>query len=385
LRKQLILKNKEERRIIKGHPWVFSNEIRETKGEPGVGDIVELIASNGTSLGTGLYNPHSLISFRLLSDKIEEIDKSFFASRIASALSLRERLYPRATCYRLVHGEGDFLSGLIIDRFNDHFAVQTFAFGMEQRLPAITEVLCDMFSPTSIVARNESSLRLLENLPLERTVLYGEPGPTEIVEDGLHYIVDVMEGQKTGFFLDQRESRAGLKRLSKGSRVLDGFCNDGGFALTAARAGAQSVTGIDISSEAIARARDNARLNSLEDVQFEVGDMFDVLRRLRSEARQFDVLILDPPSFTKTKKHVTMAKKGYRELHCSAFPLIAEGGILLTASCSHHILPDVFLDIVHEAAKGCGRKLQLLDWRGAPADHPVLPAVPETRYLKVGL
>jgi 23S rRNA (cytosine1962-C5)-methyltransferase len=241
-----------------------------------------------------------------------------------------------------------------------------------------------MFSPVCIVARNESHLRALENLPLEKTVLYGKPGPTEILEGGLRYTVDLMEGQKTGFFLDQRESRAGLARFSKGARVLDGFCNDGGFALTAARAGAVSVLGVDSSAEAITRARNNALLNRLEVVQFEAGDMFDVLKRLKSEEKQYDVMILDPPSFTKSRKNVTTAKKGYRELHCSALPLITRGGILLTASCSHHILPEVFLDIVDDAARGNGRRLQLMEWRGAPPDHPTLPAVPETRYLKVG-
>jgi len=225
---------------------------------------------------------------------------------------------------------------------------------------------------------------MLENLPLGRTVLYGKSGPTEIIEGGLRFTVDLMEGQKTGFFLDQRESRAGLARFSKGARVLDGFCNDGGFALTAARAGAASVLGVDISAEAVARARKNSRTNELGEVQFEVGDMFDVLKRLKSEDKQYDVVILDPPSFTKSRKNVATAKKGYRELHCSAFPLVARGGILLTASCSHHILPEVFLDIVNDAARGSGRRLQLMEWRGAPPDHPTLPAVPETRYLKVG-
>jgi 23S rRNA (cytosine1962-C5)-methyltransferase len=199
LAKQVILKNKEERRIVAGHPWAFSNEIRETRGNPAVGDVVELVAASGLSLGVGLYNPHSLIAFRLLSGIIVGIDREFFRARIASALDLRERLYPGETAYRLVHGEGDFLTGLVIDRFNDQFAVQTFSSGMEQRLPLICEVLNELFHPSCIVARNESPLRALENLPIGRAVLYGEPTSTLIVERGMRYTVDLREGTEDGF------------------------------------------------------------------------------------------------------------------------------------------------------------------------------------------
>jgi 23S rRNA (cytosine1962-C5)-methyltransferase len=385
LAKQVILKNKEERRIVAGHPWAFSNEIRETRGNPAVGDVVELVAASGLSLGVGLYNPHSLIAFRLLSGTIVEIDREFFHARIASALDLRERLYPGETAYRLVHGEGDFLTGLVIDRFNDQFAVQTFSFGMEQRLPLICEVLNELFHPSCIVARNESPLRALENLPIGRAVLYGEPSPTLIVERGMRYTVDLRDGQKTGFYLDQRENRGLLERFSRGADVLDAFCNDGGFALSAGRGGAKSVLGIDISAEAVARARANALLNGIGNVCFDEGDVFKKLSQFAEAARKFDVVVLDPPSFTRSRKNVQSAKKGYRTLHLAAFPLIPPGGMLMTASCSHHILPEVFQEIVDDAARRAGRRLQLLEWRGAAPDHPVLPAVPETRYLKLGL
>ena len=385
LAKQVILKNKEERRIVAGHPWAFSNEIRETRGNPAVGDVVELVAASGLSLGVGLYNPHSLIAFRLLSGTIVEIDREFFHARIASALDLRERLYPGETAYRLVHGEGDFLTGLVIDRFNDQFAVQTFSFGMEQRLPLICEVLNELFHPSCIVARNESPLRSLENLPIGRAVLYGEPSPTLIVERGMRYTVDLRDGQKTGFYLDQRENRGLLERFSRGADVLDAFCNDGGFALSAGRGGAKSVLGIDISAEAIARARANALLNGIGNACFDEGDVFKKLSQFAEAGRKFDVVVLDPPSFTRSRKNVQSAKKGYRTLHLAAFPLIPPGGMLMTASCSHHILPEVFQEIVDDAARRAGRRLQLLEWRGAAPDHPVLPAVPETRYLKLGL
>ncbi len=385
LPRQVILKNKEERRIVAGHPWAFSNEVRETRGNPALGDVVELVAASGISLGVGLYNPHSLIAFRLLSSTIVEIDRDFFLAKISAARDLREKLYPGQTAYRLVHGEGDFLTGLIIDRFNDQFAVQTFSFGMEQRLPVICDVLKELFSPACIVARNESPLRALENLPSERAVLYGEPSPTLIVEGDLRYTVDLRDGQKTGFYLDQRENRSLLGRLSRGADILDAFCNDGGFALSAARGGARSVLGIDISAEAVARARANAILNGLDSVSFDEGDVFEQLKTLAGSGRKFDVVVLDPPSFTRSRKNVQAAKKGYRTLHLEAFPLIPKGGLLMTASCSHHILPEVFQEIVDDAARRVGRQLQLLEWRGAAPDHPVLPSVPETRYLKLGL
>jgi 23S rRNA (cytosine1962-C5)-methyltransferase len=385
LARQVILKNKEERRIVAGHPWAFSNEVRETRGNPAVGDVVELVAASGLSLGVGLYNPHSLIAFRLLSSTIVQVDHDFFYARIAAARDLRERLYPGESAYRLVHGEGDLLTGLVIDRYNDQFAVQTFSFGMEQRLPLICDVLNELFHPSCIVARNESPLRALENLPMQRAVLYGEPSPTMIIERGMRYTVDLMDGQKTGFYLDQRENRGVLERFSKGADVLDAFCNDGGFALTAGRGGAKSVLGIDISAEAIARARANALLNGIDNVCFDEGDVFERLSQLAAAGRKFDVVVLDPPSFTRSRKNVQAAKKGYRTLHLATFPLIPKGGMLMTASCSHHILPEVFQEIVDDAARRAGRQLQLLEWRGAAPDHPVLPSVPETRYLKLGL
>jgi 23S rRNA (cytosine1962-C5)-methyltransferase len=385
LRTQVILRNKEDRRILAGHPWVFSNEIRETKGSPAIGEVVEVVAASGLTLGTGFYNPHSLIAARILSPTIESFDAAFFRMRLTAAKELRERLYPGETAYRLVHGEGDFLSGLVIDRYNDHFVVQTFSFGMDQRLPLICDALRELFAPASIVARNESSLRTLENLPLGTNVLYGEPSPTVITVMGLKYTIDTREGQKTGFFLDQRENRTALARFCGNARVFDGFCHDGGFALTAARAGAREVLGVDVSADAVARARANAVLNGIEVARFEEGDVFEGLAGLAASGEKFDVVVLDPPSFTRSRKNVQAAKKGYRDLHLAAYPLLPPGAILFTASCSHHILPEVFLDIIDDSARRAGRRLQLLDWRGAAPDHPTLPAVPETRYLKAGI
>ncbi len=385
LAKQVILRNKEERRLAAGHPWVFSNEIREVKGAPEIGDVVELIAASGKSLGIGFYNPHSLISFRLLSSAIREIDEQFFAERLSTALELRRILYNGNETFRLVYGEGDFLPGLIVDKFNEYLSVQTFSYGMDIRLGMICNALESLLHPKGIVERNESSLRELEKLPQKKGVLRGSIGPTVIEDGDLKFTVNVLEGQKTGFFLDQRENRLAVRRFSKDSDVLDCFCNEGGFALHAAKAGAKMVHAIDSSADAIRRAEDNARLNGLTNVAFEQAEVFEKLNRLASEGKSFDVVILDPPSFTKSKKNVQTAKQGYRDLHTSAFAVLKKGGILLTASCSHHIEPEVFLEVIDSSARKHSRCVQLLDWRGAAPDHPALPAMPETRYLKFGI
>jgi 23S rRNA (cytosine1962-C5)-methyltransferase len=385
LAKQIVLRKNEERRVVAGHPWVFSNEIRESKGDPQAGDVVELLAASGLTLGVGLYNPHSLIAFRLLSPALEEIGEDFFRRAISAALVLRSRLYGEATTYRLIHGEGDFLSGLVVDRYEEYLSLQTFSCGMDIRLPLICDVLESMFHPRGIVERNESPLRSLENLPARKGILRGSIAPVTFLEHGLSYTVDLLEGQKTGFFLDQRENRASIRRFSRNARVLDCFCNDGGFALNAAQAGALSVLGIDSSGEAILRAKENARRNAISVATFEQDDVFQRLQTISSTGEQFDLIVLDPPSFTRSRKNVQSAKKGYRDLHESAFRTLRKDGMLLTASCSHHIEPDVFLNIVNDSARRVGKSIQLLDWRGAAPDHPTLPGVPETRYLKFGI
>ena len=384
-RKQIILKKNEDRRVLSGHPWVFSNEIREIKGSPAIGDIVELRAASGLLLGVGTYNPHSLIALRLLATSAEEIDARFFHQRISNALSLRKQLYPESGSFRLVHGESDFLPGLVIDKFNEYLSVQTFSYGMDARLPMICDVLEDLLHPVGIVERNESSLRLLEQLPQKKGILRGTAGTTVHIEQGLRFSIDLLEGQKTGFFLDQRENRTVIRRFSKDARVLDCFCNDGGFSLHAAHAGAHDVLGLDISGEAIQRATGNAEQNGLENAHFEKVDVFERLASLSAEGERFDIVVLDPPSFTKNRKTVPAARKGYKELHIQAIRLLNTGGTLITASCSHHIEPEFFLNIIHESAQKTGRRLQMLLWQGAAPDHPTLPSVPETHYLKFGV
>lgn len=383
--KQIILKSKEDRRVLAGHPWVFSNEIREIRGEPQAGDVVELRTAGGKSLGVGFYNPHSLIAFRLLSARVEDCGTDFFMQRIAQALALRRVLYPHTETFRVVHGESDFLPGLIIDKFNEYLVVQTLSYGMDARLAMICDVVESLLHPKGIVERNESHLRTLETLPQKKGVLRGTVGPTIVEDCGVRFEVNVLEGQKTGFFLDQRENRLAIRRLCHDADVLDCFCNDGGFALHAARGGARSVLAVDTSAEAIRQASANAALNEIGNVTFEQADVFDAMKLFVGEHRQFDVIILDPPSFTKSKRNVQAAKQGYKELHLLAYRLLRPGGILATASCSHHILPEVFLDIVDTTARKAGKVVQLLDWRSAAPDHPILVAVPETRYLKFGI
>jgi 23S rRNA (cytosine1962-C5)-methyltransferase len=382
---RITLKRNEDRRIRAGHPWVFSNEIRDLTGTPGRGDLVELRDAGGVCLGYGLYHPHSLIAFRLISATPETLDAAFFARRLQNARTLREKVFPGSTFYRLVHGEGDFLPGLVIDRYNDHFVIQTLAAGMDARIEPICDAIEMLFQPASIVERNESPMRSLEQLDPRKGVLRGTPAPTEIVDEHVRFTVDTLGGQKTGFFLDQRMNRLKVRQCAGGARVLDCFSNDGGFALHAAAGGAASVLGLDSSAEAVQRATENARINSAAQVRFQQADVFDALSDLGPSGERFDIIVLDPPSFAKNRKNVATAKKGYRDLHRAAFPLLASGGFLATASCSHHILPDTFIDVVNSTARECNRRLQQIVWLGASPDHPVLPAVPETQYLKFAL
>jgi len=383
VKNQIILKKNEEHRITAGHQWVFSNEIASLRGTPETGDVVELLRHDQKLLGLGFYHPHSLIAFRFLTSEPEEIGFSFFERRIQQALALRQRLYPGAETFRLTHGESDFLPGLIIDKYNEFISMQILSAGMDKHTELICNVLEAMFHPKAIVARNDAAIRTLEELPLEKKVLRGNTGIT-IIDDGVKFEVDVLNGQKTGFFLDQRENRKAIHRYAVGGTVLDCFCNEGGFALHAASAKAASVRGVDISESAIAKAKVNARLNSA-DIEFEIGDVSETLKLLGEKNKKFDMVILDPPSFTKSKKNIPAALRGYKEINASAMRLVNAGGFLVTASCSHHITEDGFLSTIEQAAVKAKRNVQLLEFTGAAPDHPVIPAMPETKYLKFAI
>jgi len=382
----LYLKPKEHRRLIRGHLWSFSNEFQSLPRDIAAGETVRLYTNDGKFIGTGFYNPHSLISFRLLSREGEVPDGEFFRKKILGALRLREKLYPaeETNAYRLVHGESDGLPGLVIDRFDTAFVLQAFSAGMDLHLPLICDILRETFDPTSIFVRNESVLRELEGLPLYKKTVFGtEADALKTIHDtGVFYKVNLLEGHKTGFFLDQRENRRMVRKLAGGADVLDVFTSDGGFALNALHAGASSATMVDISREALLRASENARLNGFSDFDTLQGDAFDILGGLGSEKRSFDLVIVDPPSFTKSRKNLPTALKAYKKLNKLGLCMVKNGGFYATASCSRHVSEPDFLDTVHQAALAAGRHLRLVFRNAQPGDHPVLLSMPETSYLK---
>lgn len=385
LAQHVILKKNEEKRLLNGYQWIFSNEIHRVEGAPKSGDIAEILRSDGRSFGIGVYNPHSLIAVRFLSSVIEPVDENFFERRIRSAYDLRKKIFPGSDTFRVVYGESDFLPGLIVDKFNDYLSVQTFSAGMDSRLPVICDVLEEIFKPKGIVERNESPLRNLEHIPLRAGVLRGTVQPTIIELNGVKFSVDILNGQKSGFFLDQRENRLILKPFSHGAAVLDCFCNEGGFGMYAASFGAASVDCVDISGEAIARAKANAETNSLRSIAFHTADVFTYLADAVKSRQTWNIVVLDPPSFTKSRKNVPAAIKGYKEINTHALHVVAPNGIFLSASCSHHIDQQTFLTIIAESSVKAGRRIRLLQISGASPDHPTLPSMPETHYLKCAL
>ncbi|MCS7177456.1 MAG: class I SAM-dependent rRNA methyltransferase [Candidatus Kapabacteria bacterium] len=372
-----------EQRVRSGHLWVFSNELQELP-RLSPGSIVRVLSAKGESFGVGLYNPHSLIAVRLLRTELEDLSVDFFAERITQALALRQRLCPGEEAYRLVHGEADLLPGLVVDRYGDYLAVQTLSVGMDLRLPTIVEALRHVLPEIQgIVEKNHSRLRTYEQLPFRQGVLYGTiPERLPLQEFGVRMELRLLESQKTGAYLDQRYHRALTGRLAYGLRVLDCFTYHGGFALHAGLHGAREVLGVDSSATAVECARRNAELNSLTQVLFCEADVFDFLRQQVADGAQWDMVILDPPAFAKSRRHVPAAKQGYAELQRLALLLLPSGGYLVTSSCSHHVFEAVFLEVVFTEAARLGRQLRLL-YRGTqPPDHPILLSMPETQYLK---
>ncbi|MBZ4219692.1 MAG: class I SAM-dependent rRNA methyltransferase [Chlorobium sp.] len=382
----LYLKPKEHHRIQKGHLWVFSNELASLPRDIASGESVKLFTHDKKFLGTGFYNPHSLISVRLLTRNDEEPNKEFFLKKFREALALREKIYTTAetNAYRLVHGESDGLPGLIVDRFNKAIVLQAFSAGMDIHLPLICDVLQELLNPTVIIVRNESPLRELEGLTLYKDIVRGEHSETiqTIFDSGISYEVNLFEGQKTGFFLDQRENRRIIRKFSEGADVLDVFTNDGGFALNALYGGARSAILIDASKEALQRAERNAQLNKFSEYSLVAADAFDTLDQMVESKEAFDLVVLDPPSFTKSRKNLPGALKAYKRLNKLGLQLIRNGGFLATASCSHHVSEEDFLQSVHQAALSAGCQLRLIYKNSQPFDHPVLLAMPETSYLK---
>ena len=382
----LYLKPKEHRRLFKGHLWSFSNELQSLPKDIAAGETVKLYTHDKQFIGTGFYNPHSLISFRLLSRAGEVPDADFFRTKILNALDLRAKLYPEldTNAFRLVHGESDGLPGLVIDRFNTAIVLQAFSAGMDRHLPLICDVLTDHFKPLSIVVRNESVLRELEGLPLYKKIVHGsEKEAAQIIHDtGLRYTINLFEGHKTGFFLDQRDNRRLIRKLAGKAETLDVFTSDGGFGLNALYGGAASATLVDISHDALKRAEENAQLNRLSNYALIKGDAFEVMNRLIAEKKLYDLVILDPPSFTKSRKNLPSALHAYKKLNKLGLQLVKDSGFLATSSCSHHVSENDFLGTIHHASLATNKHLRLVFRSSQPADHPILLSMPETHYLK---
>lgn len=382
---KIVLKRGEDKRIRDGHPWVFSNEIREITGEKEPGAAAEIYDAGGAFFGAGYYNPSTLIAARLLARTEVDIDSAgFYRERIARAIACRAPLYPGMPTFRAVYGEGDFLPGLVVDKYGDYLAVQFLTCGMEMRKEVITGVLLELFAPKGIVARNDAAVRTLEGLDEKVEILYGNvPERVEIEEHSLLFRIDLLHGQKTGHFLDQKENHLLLKEKVRGKDILDCFCYSGSWGIHAAAFGAAGVTCVDISEKAVALTRENAALNGFAAVvECEAVDAFERLRTLKSEGRGFDVVVLDPPAFVKNKRVLQEALKGYFTINRRAMELLRPGGYLITCSCSYHLDREMFRELLTNAAQKARREMRLIEVRSQAPDHPVLLAVPETEYLK---
>jgi 23S rRNA (cytosine1962-C5)-methyltransferase len=439
-----------KKRLEQGHPWVFRDEIERMEGSAAPGALVDVVNHLGRYMATGYWNPQSQITVRIVSYKpLEAMDADFFRSRLKQCAEHRRRFVADADC-RLVYGEADFLPGLVVDRFNDVLVLQLLTLGMDVRRDALLEALVDVFAPRGIYERSDVGVRGLEGLEERTGVLYGDcPSILEITENGLKLEVDIVGGQKTGYFFDQRENRAAIAPLMTGwgersgiklaprdtidaaasegeelipvnsngkavtfpywdgATVLECFAHTGSFTLHACKYGAKKVTCLDVSEHAIATAQRNVARNGFSDrVEFVVADAFEYLRtqvkaaderkqraaggadtakKLESNGRTWDVVILDPPAFAKTKGAVAGAIRGYKDINLQGLKLVNEGGYLVTASCSYHMKPELFLETIHEAAADAGKQLRLVEWRAAGKDHPQLLGVSEGHYLKFAI
>jgi 23S rRNA (cytosine1962-C5)-methyltransferase len=371
-------------RVVNGHPWIFANELGDQEGDAAPGDIVSVFTYNGSFVGKGYYNPTSQIRIRILTrDQQEEINDAFFHKQISKAWEYRQRLGYVENC-RLIFGEADSLPALIIDKFNDYFVIQTLALGIDLWKPAIVSSLQKIFNPKGIYERNDVPVRELEGLPQQKGFL-SEPFDTQIIlrENGLKFHVNIDTGQKTGYFLDQQDNRREIQHIVKGANVLEAFCYTGTFSMHAAQYGASSVLGLDISDHAIEIARNNALLNGFQDIcTFEAANAFDVLKAWSKEGHQFDVVMLDPPAFTKSRENIQKAITGYKEINLRGMKLVKPGGFLVTASCTHLVSPEQFLQTIQLAAKDVRRQLRQVAWRTQAADHPIVWQIPNTQYLK---
>ncbi len=383
---KVILKNGKEKFLRRGYPWVFRNQVARVEGDPKRGDAVHVCDSKGRVYGQGLYHDTSQITVRFLTtDADVAIDDRFWRDRVERAIALRTLATGDATHVRLIYGESDGIPGTIVDRYGDVVTWSTLCHGMEQRRDQVLDAVTSLVSVQAVVERNDSDLRAKDDLPERKGLITGElPAEVVIEEDGVRFRVDVIDGPKTGFFIDQRLNRQMVRMFARGARVLDVFCADGGFGLHAAAAGAASIHAIDASESAMARLRYNAEMNrSAERFRFETADALDRLSSLAADGAAYDLIILDPPAFAKSKRHRESAKRAYQSININAFRMLRPGGILATSSCSQAVDEAHFQKIVRYAAKAAGVSVRLLARGYQPPDHPVLETMPETAYLKL--
>ena len=376
--------NGRQKKLLQGHPWVYGNEIERVEGDVTDGGLVRVLDFRGRYMGTGFYNSHSLITVRLLTHRQEEITDALIAGRVRAACAYRRVVLdrPGTDSCRLIYGEADRLPGVIADRFGGVIVLQVLALGMERYTQVITDALIACEKPGCLLLQNDDAIRRKEGMECFTRVLYGElPGETVIHENGIRLSVDVAGGQKTGYFLDQKDNHLFLRQFCRGARVLDCFSYIGGFALNAAAAGAREVTAVDVSEPAVALIEKNAALNGAQ-IQAVCANCFDYLRAQVKAGEKYDVIVLDPPAFTKAHANMASACRGYKEIALSAMRLLPAGGVLATHSCSYHMPEEVFVNTVLSAAQDLHRQVRIITLRRQDIDHPVLAGYPESYYLK---
>lgn len=376
--------NREWAKLEPGHLWVYAGHLGPVDGQPAAGDLVDVLRPDGRFYGRGLFNSASKITVRLLTFEDEPVDEAFWRKRIQQAIRLRERVITGTTAYRLIYGEGDRLPGLIVDRYDRMLVMQTLSYGMDRRKALLADVLMKELDVAGVYLRNDAKSRQLEGLPLERAFLRGGgPMQVEIEEGAARFTVDIERGQKTGWFCDQRENRLAAAKLAAGAEVLEVFCHTGAFGMHAALAGAKSVEGVDSSEETLALARRHAVRNQVEErCTYRKADAFEDMRSLVKAGRRYDLVILDPPAFARSKQALSRALAGYKDINLLGLRLLKPEGFLVTSSCSHPISEEDFWMAIRLAARDARRPVRLIEQRGQAADHPILASMPETRYLK---
>lgn len=366
------------------HLWLYAGHLGPVAGEPIAGDLIDVRTHDGRFYGRGLYNPASKIRVRLLTFRDEPIDETFWRGRIQQAIRLRKRVVAQSNAYRLIYGEGDRLPGLIVDRYDQLLVMQTLSVGMDCRKELLADLLMKELNVADIYLRNDAKIRQLEGLPIERGFLRGS-GPTqvEIHEGAAKFLADVEWGQKTGWFCDQRENRLASAKFAAGAEALEVFCHTGAFGIHAALAGALSVESLDVSRDTLTIARRHAVMNQVENrCTYRQADAFEEMRHLVKAGRRYDLVILDPPAFARSKQAVPGALAGYKDINLLGFKLLKPDGFLVTCSCSHPVSEADFWNSIRLAARDAKRDIRLIEQRGQSADHPILASMPETRYLK---